>query len=618
MEIVNRIINNSLILLTIACSLLVVCYYISHSNQGFNLLDEGFYLLSSAFPVDTRQQLTSFHYYLHGIMQINDNIVFLRVFGLAIPIASSALLAFCFVKVFFQIPQGDVVKRATLTSRFPYICTAPVPFSKIQLTLLMICAMVTVSSVIFMFPIEPNYNSLALSGTYIFYSLLILLMTQKRRFSSLYWFLLGFIAIFVFFNKFTTGMVLIFLSFIAVWIFKDKKNAVKGGLFLLSGMILHFVIYFSFMQNWQQFLQMYHFGFQAMKTIQSRHSVLLLIDYYHQMIQLFILSYKKYKIIFYTGLSIVVLQKLSLFAEGIGRRTKGFSYGILIVFFILSLKIDPDYGLTRLTSLSAFYFSLILILLLTGIVNLKFSLRKCLKQLNWLPLILMLLLLLLPFIISVGTNNFITIQILLSIGAWIPIIVLLAALQSAILGQSFLYLTVAGISVLSAWYALTNMHAFPYGLYGNLSAQKYLTQVNSSSLYLDANSSYIIEKTREQLKNCGFKPKDYLLGLTDMPGLIYAVEGRSPGCPWYFGLYAGSDKFAKFCLSLAPDTKPAYILLGSYQGQVEGFSESLLKNDFKDYALCGEVNHIPTEGGVCCKVPLRSLKIFRLNRLNLQ
>ena len=30
-------------------------------NQGYNLLDEGFYLLSSANPADTKQQVTSFH-----------------------------------------------------------------------------------------------------------------------------------------------------------------------------------------------------------------------------------------------------------------------------------------------------------------------------------------------------------------------------------------------------------------------------------------------------------------------------------------------------------------------------------------------------------------------------
>ena len=49
----------------------LVSYYILNIDRGFNLLDEGFYLLSGANPLDSRQQFTASHYYLHLLMNIN-------------------------------------------------------------------------------------------------------------------------------------------------------------------------------------------------------------------------------------------------------------------------------------------------------------------------------------------------------------------------------------------------------------------------------------------------------------------------------------------------------------------------------------------------------------------
>ncbi|MCE3268410.1 MAG: hypothetical protein K0R49_662 [Burkholderiales bacterium] len=265
-------------------------------------------------------------------------------------------------------------------------------------------------------------------------------------------------------------------------------------------------------------------------------------------------------------------------------------------------------------TLSSFYFSGVVLMFMISLINIFSISWRTLKQ-NQVIISLVLLLLCIPFITAIGTANTIYMQILLCIFVWMPVIILLSSVSSKSIMNTFSYFTITGFSLLSTYYAYTILKENPYGLYDSLPQQTHLTKINNSKLYVDSITNYIIENTQHELKKCGFKSNDFLVSLTDLPGLTYAVHARSPSCAWYFGIFKGSDKFTQFCLSLSKEIKSPYILLSSFHGQTPYFTESQLgayfSNFLTNYQLCGEVKNIPIEGGACCKVSVNDIKIYK-------
>ncbi len=70
---------------------------------------------------------------------------------------------------------------------------------------------------------------------------------------------------------------------------------------------------------------------------------------------------------------------------------------------------------------------------------------------------------------------------------------------------------------------------------GQLNLQTYSTSELAplSGIQLDKDTIDFISKSAAILKRNGFKPGDQLLSLYDLPGLVYALQGVSPGIPWY-------------------------------------------------------------------------------------
>ena len=66
-----------------------------------------------------------------------------------------------------------------------------------------------------------------------------------------------------------------------------------------------------------------------------------------------------------------------------------------------------------------------------------------------------------------------------------------------------------------------------YEIKGNI--EKKLTDFSTQ------HQKELSELVSEYKKENDFENGDDILALFDMPGLVYAVGGRSPGRPWYFG-----------------------------------------------------------------------------------
>lgn len=570
-----------------ACAISIIIFYFFNINKGFNLLDEGFYLLGGANPLDSRQQFTASHYYLHLLMQISDNIIFLRAFSFTL----------------------NVITIITLAISFQQIIKMKNYFNELGVTTLMVCSMISVMSINLMAPSEPNYNNLTISGSIIFYSCLIqYVMNPSSRSNYIYLFIIGFTAVFVFFNKFTTGLFLLALAFISysACSYKIRIFNYMSFLFLVSGAVLHFIIFFNFMQTPYDFFKFTRIGISLMEF--SGHSSHLLLDYCLQIWDFVCFSLKKYQLVIYVTIVLLTLSKYTRLGKlkFIKRYIINISF---ILIFILSIKINNILTI----DITSFYFVNIVTLVLISILHIDHSPSHRFKVSPY--ELLVLLLFFFPFLIAVGTNNPIYNQVALSFFLWMPVITILSISNAKIIGDGFKYLPLVGITLLSTYYSLYNFIYKPYGLYDVLEKQTYLTRVGNTNLYLDLTTKNIIENTRSQLNSCGFKPNNYLISLTDVPGLTYAVNARSPYCPWYLGIFVHDGEFIKKCLELTPKINSPYILLDSFTGQNKGFTEDQLDKYFKNfkttYALCGEIKHIPTTGGDCCKVPISNIKIYK-------
>ena len=587
-------INTLLILVPIFCTIFLISLFIYNINKGFNFSDEGFYLLSGAYPSDVKEQFTSFHDYLHLIMLISNNIIFLRCTTLILNVISVFLLSVLLLNLFDNESKND----------------------KMVLIVLIFCSMLTVSALSFMFPQVPNYNTFTISGTLIIYSFIVLFLYTKNIKTSIFvQFLLGFFLAFVCLNKFSSGFILIILSILAciTKYFCKRKLIFIAFIFLFLGLLSHMVLYFLVMQNPHLFWSSYKAGFFSMQILQSNHSLNLLRDYCQQILELLRFSYLRYHFVLGILIFLMVLNRMSIFSKLNGIKFI-FNYVVVIIFFVLSYTVDESFGAARFLELCSFYFSAVFLIFLIWMIDFRLESIKKIDTHLTNKFLLLLLLFIIPIVVAFGTNNLIYMQILLSCFVWVPIFIFISYRIPSKNAKTFTFFGVAGICLLSLHYSAYSLKELPYGLYGNLADQVYLTNVNGTNLYLDSTSKMIIDETKVQLRKCGFQSNDYLVSLTDVPGLTYAVGGRSPSCPWYFGYYNGSDKFADFCLKLSPEVKSQFILLTHFVGQKNGFVESQLQNYFTDfperYQKCGEIKQIPITGGVCCKAAIDNIKIY--------
>lgn len=575
-------------IIAIAITLMLVLLYVCNVNRGYNLSDEGFYLLNGLYPADSKSVLTMFGYYLYFVMFISSSVVFLRLFTFIVGVIVIIGLCWSFCKFYLRKP--DIVEL-----------------------ILLICASVCTFCVSWMFPTLPNYNSFTVMGATLFIALCLFIFYKDESSRYISFLLLGFIVVFVFLNKFPVGVILFILGLIVCAI---RGYIQKQLIFIFScyilGILIHLLSFFIFIQPLEIFIKQFQNGMVSMKIMDSGHDLSSISKYMNQVWELLFYSYKKYQIIIY---SLCIFKLSTLWFKKIAKFQNFFLVGLLCVFFALSFHVSNDWSIERFKAITEFYVSLIIFLVMIFCFNLDKKLFVNFDFYKVIKLLLLLLLFCMPILTVIGTNNSITMQILLSIFLWIPIIFFISNELLLVTGIVFRYLLIIGLTITSASYAMFHLMEIPYGLYGTMFQQNNKININGSLLFVDDTTKYIVNTTKEQLNKCGFKASDYLVSLTDVPGLTYAVSARSPSCSWYFGMYSGVDKFTKFCLNLSPEVTSPFILLDSFVGQQNEFSESQMGNYFKNfknrYELCGEVKNIPTDGGSCCKAPIGNIKIYK-------
>ncbi len=158
--------------------------------------------------------------------------------------------------------------------------------------------------------------------------------------------------------------------------------------------------------------------------------------------------------------------------------------------------------------------------------------------------LLSLLLVTLPFAGAFGTTNPIYLNAGFQASCWAAAVILLLVIIAQQFGVPMAVpIAILPIAIFATAQFINGDVLHPYGLRTNLFGQNTPTAVGSpsTSLLLDAPTSHFIQNTRQILEANGFKPGDDIFAFFNLPGLVFAVGGRSPIIPWYFGrIYAGN------------------------------------------------------------------------------
>ena len=142
-----------------------------------------------------------------------------------------------------------------------------------------------------------------------------------------------------------------------------------------------------------------------------------------------------------------------------------------------------------------------------------------------------------------GTANPIYINLMLALGSWAALLVLAVRYASARLDWSgagdaamFTVLALAGVQIVGG------TATAPYGLNERLVRQTVATSLGSppARVSLDPETHRLIVDLQQLASACGFHVGDDLLAFHNMPGLVYAIGGRSPGLPWFTDGLPGS------------------------------------------------------------------------------
>lgn len=142
-----------------------------------------------------------------------------------------------------------------------------------------------------------------------------------------------------------------------------------------------------------------------------------------------------------------------------------------------------------------------------------------------------------------GTANPIYLNFMLALGSWSALMILAVRYASATLdwpGAS--NATMLTVLTLAATQIAGGTVTAPYGLNEGLLRQTVDTSIGSppSRMSLDPDTHRLVVDLQRLAGSCGFREGDDLLAFYNMPGLVYAMGGRSPGLAWYTSGLPGS------------------------------------------------------------------------------
>lgn len=237
----------------------------------------------------------------------------------------------------------------------------------------------------------------------------------------------------------------------------------------------------------------------------------------------------------------------------------------------------------------AWFFLLIFTLILSAYYN-KELIQPIIKNNKFHFSILAILLLSLPFISAIGTNNPIMQNTIMCMVSWFALLEVLFALLAYLQNNQGIYWVGTLIIAFFAGSQIISASLSPYRLNTDIFKQNISTTIGvpATNVQLDLATSNFFKAVQKIAISHGFKPGDDILAFTDMPGIVFALGGKSPVIAGFTSTPNAVNVDTQLMELIAPTRlKQAFILENGRLGfpQLSKFNIKFPQ----DYKLCGEV-----------------------------
>lgn len=541
---------NTLRLIVIACPLVILAFLLWASNRGFDITDEGYYLLSARSP-DTVLASASFAYlYVAAVFHLlRDNITALRIVGYVFILLSSCALWAGVRAITGKTVRGNDGNQVLDDA------------AGLALT-------IAGSLLIYVwFLVTPSYNLLNAAGINFFAgSLLVGLAAISVGRQHLAYVLLlaaGFVLGFCVFVKFPSGILLALVAIIGIFLWPAIKLSAKSGLVscLIFGLFLWCLFHFFVFQPPRAAYLIFTRGVDIAYILDPRHTLSntvtrSLTDIW----QLVRDTWGKYGWLYVSGIGCAVILKSALWMRAKTAACLGYLLPfIALVMLILIFKNGWFWGGIRgIDGVGSTLFGFIMfgvLWILADSYEKSEGGVKAIQPYRKAGGLSLLFLISLPFVQATGTNNMLYMNMVFGMGPWAVALWIMFKGTANAPQLEWPRLTIPAVfGALIVLLIISGSLYYPYRLVKPLTLQTVPTKIGNppTTLRLDAASNAFIVALERAGKICGIGPKSHVLGFYDVPGIVFALGAESAGVPWYNGGYPGTLDAADRILSWVP------------------------------------------------------------------
>lgn len=514
-------------------------------DRGFDIADEGLYLLSARYPGDAWISASDYHLYLGAIYTaVGGTVIGLRVAGVLLLTTTAA-----FAGIAFEGAARDALGNS---GRLLGRRTMPV-----------FCALGALLYYTWL-PPTPSYNLLSSAAAYAVLGFLLLALRPKparafsRRNEALA-FCAGICVSVALFTKLPAGVALAALVPVTIavqrrrWSTAEWRLAGIVGLGFIGWTGFHFALFGGPFGWWRRLSG----GYRLLQIADTGHSITAALEMFaHEIARLRV-----------AGIAATLVAGAVLVAAGFAlrafdgdRTTRGRPLVDAAIYSSLALI---AWRVVRLqwyrggSASVAVYFApyLVLSVWLIAVYATLSVHRASPRRAGWLPDGALLVLLAGAFMLApiAGTNNRPDLGAILSMAPWFAACWLaLELLVRRGLSPWCARIVLACVSCIAAAQVIASRHGTPRGGAAPIVAQTDRVTLSSAhdALRIDSASAAQLLRLRGILADCGFRPGGDLLPLVRIPGLVYAVDGRSPASPWYAEGLAGASQYNESLLRM--------------------------------------------------------------------
>jgi hypothetical protein len=552
-------------LAAVACLARSLGFLIWTTTRALDLTDEGFYFMSVRYPHDVTMTSTSFGLLLRPLFWIvRWDIASFRVAGFALTVLSA-----------FVLTAGLEACRRRLdpigSRSWTYIVAAG---SAIAAASLLGYSMLLTT---------PSYNSLTnwgllCSGGLVF---AVLARDAADRTAMMFAALAGAALAIVFFAKFSAAISSggMFALVMLAWPLTPLRVRMRWiASAALGGTFVSFVFFVS-VQSPAEWLRLFRLGLWSATTQSPLHGTGAFERYYVSWRDDLVVEWLKENAkLLYATAALAVPIWFAPAGGWIGRSLRLLAWAALGCALYRAVLHARDYppALYQYDVVRLFFGWLLLLVPLalawrrrppasgSQLPATGFPLSARDVQVAWVLVVLALFAL--PFCGAVGTGLPLQYGMRYTLGAWFGLFAIVLARLSA--PARVRWTEPTGLAILAGFaavYLVRGPSEAPYRLLTPIAGQTEVTPIGPTpgvTLKLDPVLHAFIMEVRKAAADTGFTPGDDILGFHDMPGVVYALGGRSPGMPWFTMGYPGSRVVMERGLALADRERlqRAYIL----------------------------------------------------------